>query len=70
MYIYIIEPTMTQNTKQVLTIHMKRFEKDMTKVDDKYEFPLRLELDEFLAPGASAAAEANFEGEDMYVRLG
>ena len=70
MYIYIIEPTMTQNTKQVLTIHMKRFEKDMTKVDDKYEFPLRLELDEFLAPGASAAAEANLEGEDVYVRLG
>ena len=66
---------MTQNTKQVLTIQLKRFEKDMntkllTKVDDYYEFPLRLELDEFLAPGASAAAEANFEGEDMYVRLG
>jgi len=66
---------MTQNTKQVLTIQLKRFEKDMntmllTKVDDYYEFPVRLVLDEFLAPGASAAADSNFEGEDMYVRLG
>ena len=66
---------MIQNTKQVLTIQLKRFDFDMNKmcfvkVHDKYEFPLRLELDEFLAPGASAAADANFEGEDMYVRLG
>lgn len=45
----------------VLTIHLKRFDFDLqtfnfTKIHDYYEFPLRLELDQFLAPDCPAEA--------------
>ena len=40
----------------VLTIHLKRFDFDLqrmafTKINDNFEFPARLKLDKYLAPG-------------------
>ena len=48
----------------VLTIHLKRFEFDVsqmtqTKVHDKYAFPARLSLDEFLADDAPAESRSS-----------
>ncbi|ORZ36348.1 hypothetical protein BCR44DRAFT_51570 [Catenaria anguillulae PL171] len=45
----------------VLHLQLKRFEYDfmrdaMVKINDRYEFPLELDLDEFLMPEAGAAA--------------